>query len=265
MPEFERAHKSQQADYLSEIEKLVRQKIADGQVAASFTEDQNAALTELCVLYHTNQIAYAIRLKELQPEFGVALKYIENVVKKIVEQVAPAKVKLENDDEIVQELVRLAKQNADLWHNEFKVGYATIERDGHIENLQVEKQDFQHLIVDKFKEEWEIYPPQRCVKSALYHIENHARQGEERDPKVRIAAHQDEIWIDLGDRNWSAIVVNADGWRIEPRMLAPLVRGAGVRPLPIPARDGDIHELREFANVRDDSGAVLFCGGIATI
>ena len=49
MPEFERAHKSQQADYLSEIEKLVRQKIADGQVAASFTEDQNAALTE-CVV-----------------------------------------------------------------------------------------------------------------------------------------------------------------------------------------------------------------------
>jgi hypothetical protein len=161
--------------------------------------------------------------------------------------------------------VRLAKQNADLWHNEFKVGYATIERDGHIENLQVEKQDFQHFIVDKFKEEWEIYPPQRCVKSALYHIENHARQGEERDPKVRIAAYQDDIWIDLGDRNWSAIVVNADGWRTEPRMLAPLVRGAGVRALPIPVRDGDIHELREFANVHDDSGAVLFCGGIATI
>src|SRR5262249_45155175 len=159
-------------------------------------------------------------------------------VKKIVETEAPAQVDLESDDEIAEELVRIAKREADFWHNEYKVGYATVKRVEHIENLQVEKQDFQHFLIDKFGEEYQreidgklepVYPPQRSVRAALYHIENHARQGEERDPKIRIAAYRDDLWIDLGDRDWSAIIVNAERWRIEPRMRAPLIRGAGMR------------------------------------
>jgi hypothetical protein len=191
-------------------------------------EEQNAALLELCILYYTNPIAFAIKLKDKewrQSKFGdIAVKYIEAHVKKILDQAAPAKVDLENDDEIVAELIRLAKRNATLWHNEYKVGYGTVKRDGHIENLQVERQEFQHFLQDKFGEEWQrevdgelgpTYAPQRCIKSSLYHIENHARQGDERDPKIRIAAHNEELWIDSGDRHWSAIRVTADGWRKE--------------------------------------------------
>jgi hypothetical protein len=103
------------------------------------------------------------------------------------------------------------------------------------------------------------------VNSALWHIENHARHGDERDPKIRIVADQGELWIDLGSSDWSAIRVNADDWTIEPRMKAPLVRGDGMLPLPIPVRDGDIRELRHFANLRDDEAEVLFCGTTATI
>ena len=276
MSEQPRQQKASTADYLSSIEKIVQQKIREGQtVGLNLNEEQNAALTELCVLYRTDPITYAIRLKELKPKFGgVATKYIEVQVKKIVEQVAPTEVKFENDDDIVKELVRIAKREADLWHNEYKIGYATVEREGHIENLQLEKQDFQHFIADKFGEEYQVetdgklepsYPPKRCVSSALYHIENHARHGEERDPKIRIVAYQDELWIDLGGRDWSPVRVSADGWLVEPRMDAPLVRGSGMLPLPIPVAGGNVKELRHFANLRDDEAEVLFCGTTATI
>src|SRR6266487_541716 len=276
MSEQPKRHQSPRTDYVSSVKEMVQQKIREGQpVGLNLTEEQKAALTELCVLYHTDPITYAIRLKELKPTFGgISVRYIELQVKKVIEQVAPAEVSLENDDEIIQELVRIAKREADLFHNEYKVGYATIERDGHIENLQLRKQDFQHWIADKFGGEHQeeidgtlepTYPPQRCVNSALWHIENHARHGDERDPKIRIVAYQGELWIDLGNRDWSAVRVTADGWREEPRMKAPLVRGDGMLPLPLPARDGDIRELRHFANLRDDEAEVLFCGTTATI
>ena len=38
-----------------------------------------------------------------------------------------------------------------------------------------------------------------------------------------------------------------------------------MRPLPIPARDGNIQELRKFVNVRDDDDFTLLCGSMATI
>ena len=48
-------------------------------------------------------------------------------------------------------------------------------------------------------------------------------------------------------------------------MGAPLVRGDGIRPLPVPTRDGDIRELRQFVNVRDEDDFTLLCGSLATI
>ena len=263
---------------LSAIEKIVRQKIKEGQIPGieHLTEEQRAAIVELCALYVHAPIRYAIRLKELKPTFGgIAIPHIERQVKKIVETELPAQVNLDTDDAIVEELIRIAKREADLWHNEYKFGYATVERDGHIENLEVKKQDFQHFLIDKFGAEWQEeidgvmqlkYPPERCVKQALYHIENHARQGDERDPRIRVAAYGGELWIDLGTADWSAIVVNANGWRPEPRMRAPLIRGAGMKALPSPQRDGDIRVLRkEFINLRGDAAEVLFCGMMTAI
>jgi hypothetical protein len=111
--------KSSTTDYVSSVKEMVQQKIREGQtVGLNLTEEQKAALTELCVLYHTDPITYAIRLKELKPTFGgISVRYIELQVKKVIEQAAPAEVSLENDDEIIQELVRIAKREADLFHN----------------------------------------------------------------------------------------------------------------------------------------------------
>jgi hypothetical protein len=266
--------KSQKAEAdLSDIERIVRQKIKEGQIPGidHFTEEQTAAFVELCALYDAAPIRYAIRLKELKETFdNIAIKHIDRQVKKTVEAEFPAKVNLETNDEIVEELIRIAKQEADLWHNEYRVGYATIERDGHSENLEVKKSDFQYFIIDKFGEEWQEngeprYPPELCVKSALYHIENHARRGDERDPRIRVAAYRGDLWIDIGNREWSAIVVNHIGWRIKPKMEAPLIRGPGMKALPIPVEGGDIRELGDFVNLRDEGALVLFCGMTATI
>ena len=274
MPELP---KSQQAHLdLAEIEEIVRQKIRDGEtVEVRYTDEQKAVLAELCQLYRNDPIGFAARVKEVRPIFGdVASRFIEQQVRKVADKIDPPQVNLDSDDDVVEELVRIAIREADLWHNEYKTPYATIERDGHVENLEVGKEDFQYFIADKFGEKYQreidgelkpMYPPQRCVRSALFHISNHARHGDERDPKIRIAAYRDELWIDLGNREWSAIVVNADGWRIASRIEAPLIRGAGVRPLPIPENDGDIRELSKFVNLKDDGALVLFCGTMATI
>jgi hypothetical protein len=272
------------APIVSSVEGIVRERIKEGQIKEGqiigldffSDEEKREALTELCKLYYFNPIAYAIRLKEVKALFGCAEKYIELTVKKLVERAVPAKVDLDNKEAIVEMLVQIAKRETkELWHNEYGVGYASIERDGHVEIHQVEKADYQYFISRKFGEEYgyEVngkfelrYPPRACLKEAVWHLESHARDdGEEKDPRNRIIKHNDALCIDEGDRNWHCIVVTSEGWGRVERMEAPLIRGAGMKALPEAVQGGDIRELREFANVRDDADFVLFCGTMATI
>jgi hypothetical protein len=47
-------------------------------------------------------------------------------------------------------------------------------------------------------------------------------------------------------------------------MEAPLIRGDGMLPLPIPVAGGNIRDLRKFINLRDDAFPLL-CGATASI
>jgi hypothetical protein len=81
---------------------------------------------------------------------------------------------------------------------------------------------------------------------------------------IRIKDLGNSVWIDLGRADWSCVCVDADDWNIKRRMIVPLVRGTGMRPLPEPKRGGNIRDLRQFVNVRDED-FVLLCGFIASI
>ncbi len=79
-------------------------------------------------------------------------------------------------------------------------------------------------------------------------------------PGVRLAEHEGAIWIDLGDDTYRAIRVTADGWTIESRTTAPLVRRDGMRALPVPVReDGSLERLRGLLNIGSDDDFRLAC------
>jgi hypothetical protein len=236
--------------------------------------EKREKLVELCGLYGSNnRIAYEARRNELKDYFNCSAGAIDATVKLLVKQ-SQGDADPGDDDLIVQELIAIAKREADLWQNEYRVGFATFRRDQHIENHEVEKADFKYFIRDRYGEIYQreingklepIWPPRRCLTEAIYHLKGYAQHGEEKDPKVRVTEYQGELWIDLGNRVWQAVRVSAQGWKIKDRMEAPLVRGSGMRPLPLPVAGGNIHDLRQFANVRNDADFVLLCGMTATI
>ena len=85
--------------------------------------------------------------------------------------------------------------------------------------------DFEDFLSDKYGEEHQCeingkleprYPTREDLKKAVRQLQAYARRGEERDPRIRITEHEGELWIDLGTPDWSAVVVNANGWQIEP-------------------------------------------------
>lgn len=252
-------------------------EIIDGMVEGRdfFTdEQQEEVFVELGQLYIESQIKYERRRKELKPWFGCTLDAIDNEVQKWVERNRlPALPQPADDD--VSELVAIGMgDDVVLWRNTRRKGYVSFNRDGHIENHEIESEDFEDFLSDEYgkKHEREIngkvvpcYPKSEDLKRAIRQLQAHARRKEEQEPRIRIKEWEGELWIDLGNSDWSGVRVNAEDWWIEPIMGAPLVRGDGIRPLPVPTRDGDIRELRQFVNVRDEDDFTLLCGSLATI
>jgi hypothetical protein len=74
----------------------------------------------------------------------------------------------------------------------------------------------------------------------------------EREVHVRVAAHGDDIYIDLCDANWHAVRVTAAGWSVVQSPPVRFRRTSGMQPLPFPERGTSIDALRPFLNINDN-------------
>jgi hypothetical protein len=60
------------------------------------------------------------------------------------------------------------------------------------------------------------------------------------------------IYIDRCTEDWSAIEIDAGGWRLVAEAPVRFLRSVGAEPLPVPVLGGSINTLRKFLNVTDD-------------
>jgi hypothetical protein len=170
------------------------------------------------------------------------------------------------DLEVVDTLAAIAKDGTKLWHDADENGYSTIEQDGHLEHHKVQSRGYTRWLVKQYYDRSGVYPKQAELKEAIYQIELQASfEGEEQNPRVRLNCVDGTLWLDLGRSDWQGVKITADGWEVIPQLTAPIIRGEGNRPLPIPVRGGDIRELRQFVNVQEDDDFALFCGTVASL
>ncbi|WP_442483062.1 bifunctional DNA primase/polymerase [Aeoliella sp. SH292] len=69
---------------------------------------------------------------------------------------------------------------------------------------------------------------------------------------VRIGHEGERVFLDLCDKDWRAIAVTADGWRVVEQSPVHFKRAPGMSPLPTPEHGGDIELLRNFLNIADE-------------
>jgi hypothetical protein len=96
------------------------------------------------------------------------------------------------------------------------------------------------------------------LKTTINQIEAEAQIGfPERQVFCRVGEFEDRRYLDLADENWSAIEIDASGWRVVQRPPVRFVRTPGMLPLPVPETGGLIERLRSLVNVADEQDFVL--------
>lgn len=94
--------------------------------------------------------------------------------------------------------------------------------------------------------------PQQALADALLALEGEAQDGDPEKVHLRVAEHDGELWIDLGDAAGHAVRVAGGRWEVVTDDVPVLFRRSALTgQLPIP-EPGDLAELWDLLNVAED-------------
>jgi hypothetical protein len=154
-------------------------------------------------------------------------------------------------------LIGLA-QTAELFHSPDGTGFADFDINGHRETWPIRAKGFRRWLTRRFYEETGGAPSSEALHSALNVIEAKAHFGApERVVHVRVGGLDGRLYLDLGDKAWRAVEIDATGWRVVDNPPVRFRRASGMQLLPMPVRGGSVETLRSFLNVQSHADFVL--------
>ncbi len=152
----------------------------------------------------------------------------------------------------------VVESGAELFHASDGEAYVTLDVNGHKETHRIRGKSFQGWLRKHGWEQKRTTISRDVLEQATGTLSGIAEfDGKEVETFVRIAEQDGEIWVDLADEKWRAVRVTAEGWKIVSNPPIRFVRSDGMLPLPSPAEDGKLAELRGFLNLESDADWIL--------
>ncbi len=152
-----------------------------------------------------------------------------------------------------------------LWRDPLDNAFATVPQAGHVERYALRSRAFRNLARLLYGDRNPVVGRRggaprpgsvsgQALKEALEALEAEALRAAVRDPRPRLGRGRDgAVWLDLGGPDWAAVRIAAEGWRVVPRADVPLIRPAGLLPLPLPVRvpvERALADLGRLLNLR---------------
>jgi hypothetical protein len=162
--------------------------------------------------------------------------------------------KRRGEDSSVPQRDRLVKLAAcaGLWHTSGGDTFASVPVDDHFENWPLRSKGFKRWLVNQYRVECHSAPGSQALEEALRSLDAIAAiDGVEAEAHIRVAQHDEKIYLDLADGSWRAVEVSASGWQVIKRPPAKFQRPRGMLPLPEPETEGSLDELRNYLNMTD--------------
>jgi hypothetical protein len=122
-----------------------------------------------------------------------------------------------------KERIILIGLEEELWHDKDGNTFATIDRDGHKEHFSCESKIYRQWLIPTYGDRYPVrlkdktcpsVPSSLSVTEAISTLVAQAARGPEYQAAVRIAGHNESIYIDLGTPDWNVAEISAKGWKL---------------------------------------------------
>lgn len=149
---------------------------------------------------------------------------------------------------------------AELWHDPDGIAYASLPVGDHRETWRLRSRQFKEHASRLYHATEAKAAGAQALQDAITTLSGLARfDGSEHTAHVRVAEHDGDIYLDLGDDAWRAVRVTAEGWTVVGSHEVPVKfrRPTGMQPLPEPVRNGRLDDLRELLHIAADDDFCL--------
>jgi Bifunctional DNA primase/polymerase, N-terminal/Primase C terminal 2 (PriCT-2) len=145
-----------------------------------------------------------------------------------------------------------------LFHNAEGNAYADFAVGEHCETWPIRSKQFKGWLAQRFYEEYQTAPNSEAISTALNLIEAQAKfDGPQYEVYLRLAAFDDRVYLDLCNREWQVVEIDANGWRVVDYPPVRFIRRAGQLTLPVPIKGGSVKWLIEYLNIQSQNDFVL--------
>src|SRR5208282_3438272 len=127
---------------------------------------------------------------------------------------------------------------ASLFHTATGAAFIDIEIEGHRETHRetwpVRGKQLRAWLRRRYYEQTGGALPGETIRSMLDLLAARAQfDAPERTVHVRVAEHEARIYLDLADKDWRAVEITPDGWRVVSSPPVRFRRAPGMLPLPV--------------------------------
>jgi hypothetical protein len=147
----------------------------------------------------------------------------------------------------------LEECGGELFHDVNKVPYAVINVNGRRETLAIRSDTFKTWLTYRAHSLGGEVPGEKAVNDAVRALTGKAiLEGPERQVHLRVARREGKVYLNLGDAEGRSVEIGPDGWEVVTEPPVCFLRTGTMRPLPAPEPGGNLGQLREFLNMKED-------------
>lgn len=156
-----------------------------------------------------------------------------------------------DDKNAASAIIEMAAEQCRYIHDPDGEAYALLTVDGIRQCHRLESKAFIEWLSYQYYMSENTAPSETSIKAAVAAMTGKAKfEGEQREVFTRIAKHDGEYWLDLCNDQWQAIRITPHCWQVIDNPPVIFVRGASMRPLPMPIEGtGNLAALWQMANI----------------
>jgi hypothetical protein len=157
-------------------------------------------------------------------------------------------------------------RRVELFHTPDEQPYATLEIGDHFETHSIGGAKFQgwlkRLMYQTYKRPLNSQALEEVIDvlsaMALY-------EGEPHEVHLRVAEYEGDYYLDLANDRWQVVKITSASWEILDHSPVKFRRTDKMGALPLPVHGGNINDLRDIINVRDEDWAQLLAWLVAAL
>ena len=179
------------------------------------------------------------------------------------ELVAPKTVELDDVGLTQREALLRVCDDAVVWHSAEGEPFVTVPVGDHTEHLPIVSKAFKNWMLHRLASLFTrggrpASANENAVREARAAVEAQAMvAGIVQQVSLRVATDQGAIYLDLGTSDWSAVRIEAGGWRKIGRAPVPILRGKRASAFADPNAAADFGPLRRLLSHLDNDTFIL--------